>query len=147
MKSKPARSPIRLINRLIAPAANGPPRSVSNMKAPVVLRCSSRSARNSAPGIGWAAGARFFALRTCSVGLRPHSTWDHSSPAISLARRPCCSPLQDGKRDACAAQSGNRAVRLTHGLIGANKQRGGDDPSLGVRSAVKCKEILNQAPK
>ena len=40
-----------------------------------------------------------------------------------------------------------RGPRLTHALIGANKQRGGDDPSLGVRTAVKCKEILNQAPK
>ena len=31
---------------------NGPPRSVSKTKAPVVFRCSSRSMRNSSPRIG-----------------------------------------------------------------------------------------------
>ena len=58
-------------------------------EAPVVLRWSSRSARNSSPGIGWADGVPLLALRTCRVGLRPHSTCDHSKSAISLARRPC----------------------------------------------------------
>src|SRR6516164_9801941 len=74
--------------RLTASAVNGPPRSVSKTKAPVVLRCSSRSMRNSSPRIGWTAGLPFFALRTCSAGLRPHSTCDHSRSAISTARKP-----------------------------------------------------------
>src|SRR5262249_59706329 len=69
--------------RLTASAVNGPPRSVSKMKAPVVFRCSSRSMRNSSPRMGWTAGLPFFALRTCSAGLRPHSTCDHSRSAIS----------------------------------------------------------------
>src|SRR5215470_13661159 len=57
-------------------------------EGPVVFRCSSRSMRNSSPRIGWTAGLPFLALRTCSAGLRPHSTCDHSSSAISTARKP-----------------------------------------------------------
>src|SRR5262252_6673200 len=84
-----ARAPMVFTRRLTASAVNGPPRSVSKMKAPVVLRCSSRNMRNSSPRIGWTAGLPFFALRTCSAGLRPHSTCDHSRSVISTARKPC----------------------------------------------------------
>src|SRR6516164_3593851 len=38
---------------------------------------------------GVTAGLPFLALRTCSAGLRPHSTCDHSRSAISTARKPC----------------------------------------------------------
>ena len=39
-------------HEVTASAVNGPPRSVSKIKAPVVLRCSSRSMRNSSPRMG-----------------------------------------------------------------------------------------------
>src|SRR5262245_22046055 len=71
-----ARAPLVITRRLTASAVNGPPRSVSKTNAPVVMRCSSRSMRNSSPRIGWTAGLPLFARRTCSAGLRPHSTCD-----------------------------------------------------------------------
>jgi hypothetical protein len=40
-------------------------------------------------GMGCTAGLPFFALRTCSAGLRPRSTCDHSRSAISTGRKPC----------------------------------------------------------
>src|SRR6516162_7450791 len=66
-----ARAPMVFTRRLTASAVNGPPRSVSKTKAPVVLRCSSRSMRNSSPRIGWTAGP---------LDLRPLQIGDLDSP-------------------------------------------------------------------
>src|SRR6516164_833479 len=80
-----ARPPMVFTRRLTASAVNGPPRSVSKTKAPVVLRCSSRSMRNSSPRIGWTAGLPFLALDVqhriaAPLDLRPLQIGDLDSP-------------------------------------------------------------------
>src|SRR5262252_3173375 len=81
-----ARAPMVFTRRLTASAVNGPPRSVSKTKAPVVLRCSSRSMRNSSPRIGVDCGLAV--LRPADVqrriaapfNLRPLQIGDLDSP-------------------------------------------------------------------
>ena len=63
------------------------PRSVSKTKAPVGIALQlAQHAQFIAAGSGWTAGLPLFARRTCSAGLRPHSTCDHSRSAISTAQ-------------------------------------------------------------
>src|SRR6516164_9506624 len=84
-----ARSPMVFTRRLTASAVNGPPRSVSKTKAPVVLRCSSRSMRNSSPRIGWTAAP--FNLRPFEIGdlngpqAVPEGNQDQRSVPVAVA--------------------------------------------------------------